>query len=320
MRLLFFPSLTNPTKPLRAVWWGLVIFLVLMSPVLRAADPPPAVRFVFGGPGGRSGLNFPLNCQTFAFETSNPTIIARLRPSGIFGGIFGGYYGPAVIARIAPRPDGINRNYYAPGAPLWNWSITEILDTIIAFEPAGTEQDASYPSPSDVAADPEEWIRVNGDTIIFYRYATLGEAPPPSPVGPTANFSARGLVGEGSSTFIAGFVQKDVGLRTYVIRVLGPGLRAAGVENPASSPRPRFYRLRETGPAEPVASSRFGRSWQGDLRSPELASRFPQLVQVAEGDYVCLITFPPGSYTVVVDKDQGSAGVCLVEIYDVGAP
>ena len=71
---------------------------------------------------------------------------------------------PGFSGYIASGSVDYNKNYYAPGHPLWNWhveSIVEIFDFSDTLFPA-CECPYLIANPSDIAANPDAWITRNG--------------------------------------------------------------------------------------------------------------------------------------------------------------
>jgi hypothetical protein len=75
--------------------------------------------------------------------------------------------------RIAPGPADYNRNYDAPGQPLWSWHVASV-DEIAEWthDPFGDQ--VVYPprdgKPSDIEADPQRWMEEFGGAIRFKAY------------------------------------------------------------------------------------------------------------------------------------------------------
>ena len=98
---------------------------------------------------------------------SDPAHIAQARSLIAQGP--GGTVGSIVSARIAPGPDGLNRDVRAIGEPLWSWYISEFL----GFADAAIELCDGWPGfiQQDVAA----FIANTNSTICFWGYTVKRE-------------------------------------------------------------------------------------------------------------------------------------------------
>src|SRR4051794_9690187 len=79
---------------------------------------------------------------------------------------------PNFRGHIAAGPVDYNKNYNAPGHPVWNWHVVSVDEIVQLF---GIIHDASIQpprdgTPSDIAVDPQGWIQRYGDQIGFENY------------------------------------------------------------------------------------------------------------------------------------------------------
>lgn len=77
-----------------------------------------------------------------------------------------------VVAQIAAGADGVNRDLFAPGEPLWSWHVSEFwgfAEVTIELCDGG---------PGFVEDDVEGWIANTGGQICFWSYAVTAELPP----------------------------------------------------------------------------------------------------------------------------------------------
>ena len=80
---------------------------------------------------------------------------------------------PVVNVRIRAGGDGVNRDFYAPGAPRWNWSVVALIsvhgEPRSIFNPCcpapGELPEDQYGSVSMIAADAQAWIAKYGDQL-----------------------------------------------------------------------------------------------------------------------------------------------------------
>jgi hypothetical protein len=78
---------------------------------------------------------------------------------------------PIVVANIASGRDGINRDYLAPGAPLWSWHVAEFL----AFADITAEILDGWPGLIRNHEDDPEYSCCS--TIGFWSYTVVAELP-----------------------------------------------------------------------------------------------------------------------------------------------
>ena len=74
-----------------------------------------------------------------------------------------------VVAEIAAGADGINRDYHAPGAPLWSWHVSEFE----GFHDITAEILDGW--PSFLESDAQGWIANTGGLIGFWTYTIVDE-------------------------------------------------------------------------------------------------------------------------------------------------
>jgi len=149
----------------------------------------------------------------------------------------------------------------------------------------------------------------------------LYDADPTAGDAHLTNISNRGFAGEGSSVMIPGFVVSDAGPRTFLIRVIGPTLRAPPfhVSGTLGDPQLSVFR-RETGGTDQFL---FGNdNWMDNPDSDQTVLQSQQLgafvLDPESKDAALVITLPPGAYTVVGSSAvPGETGVVLVEVYVV---
>jgi hypothetical protein len=86
-----------------------------------------------------------------------------------------GTLSPIVVANIAARADGVNRNWLAPGMPEWSWHVTEFQ----GFADFTAEVLDGW--PTFVEQDVPGWIANTGGQIGFWNYTVVAELPIPEP-------------------------------------------------------------------------------------------------------------------------------------------
>jgi len=128
----------------------------------------------------------------------------------------------------------------------------------------------------------------------------------PTPNSKLANISTRGFVGLNDDVLIGGFI---VGATSnYVIRALGPSLRSAGLSNPLEDP---VLQLHDANGALTASND----NWTSDGQSSRV-----QTLGLAPKDgkeSAMYVDLSSGPHTAIVRGKDGSAGIGLVEIYNV---
>ncbi len=196
--------------------------------------------------------------------------------------------------QIAAGPAPYNKNYYVPGQPVWNWHFASIgnfypvdqypLGCISTLDPNCNAH------PSEIAANPAQWIADHGTYYFPTKYVILGRAIDPSKKDALANVSNRGMTGAGEKTLITGLIITGGEPRNVVVRALGPSLSARGVQQVAANPRLEVYR----------GSSRLASNtdWGTHPRASRLAEAFPGLVPEDGKEAAIWLTLTPGAYTL----------------------
>ncbi len=144
--------------------------------------------------------------------------------------------------------------------------------------------------------------------------ATPASTPTSTPTGnPShlANISTRMKVSTGQNVLIGGFIIRGTQPKTLVLRAIGPSLSRVGVSNVLDDPTLEVHD--STGGV--IASND---DWSTD--NPQ-AAQIQQIGLAPTDDYeaALLVTLSPGSYTAVVSGYDNTAGVGLVEAYEVDA-
>jgi hypothetical protein len=276
----------------------------LFSP--SAAKAQSTDKFYYWvGPGQ---LRYPPPDQSFVIEVN---AIQAAETEAIFA--TGGT--PGFSGTIAAGSVDYNRDYYAPGQPVWNWHVAvvnAIFDFTKTLFPACMCPDL-IAKPSEIAANPDEWIRQNGSRYTPTAYSIQRRIDPGNRAA-VANVANRGITGAGERTLITGFIVTGGTPRNIVIRVLGPSLRSVGVEQAAANPKLEVYQ----GSTRIAANA----DWKSDRRASSLAENFPALAPSNDKEAALWLTLSPGNYTIQATNEEGTEGIVLIEAYDAdsGAP
>ncbi len=135
----------------------------------------------------------------------------------------------------------------------------------------------------------------------------------PSSSGKLVNISSRGRCGDGSEVMIAGFVLRGPGVRTVLVRVVGPTLTSLDVADALKDPKLELYR----GSEKVLQSDDWGYETGAEhvRAAAERVGAFPLAQTTKDAAFVAQVT--EGSYTAIVTH-SGTPGVALIEVYDAG--
>ena len=130
-----------------------------------------------------------------------------------------------------------------------------------------------------------------------------------------ANISMRGEVGTGDNSIIAGFVVTGNSPKRLLVRAMGPELQEYNVSDTLVDPRLTIYHATSDGMVEIGGND----DWHEDATVVVNAAAQSGAFAFIEGSSSAaqVIWLDPGLYTAVVNSGDGSAGVALVEVYEV---
>jgi hypothetical protein len=167
-------------------------------------------------------------------------------------------------------------------------------------------------------------LDANGETIFYYQYGTVGcntaynsfpihlESTKFPTVGPQAlNLSTRGLVAGGENVLIGGFIVTGTEPKSMVLRALGPSLSGYGLSNVLRDPVLSVYD--SSGHLVGMNDD-----WQSDVNHLVVEANGLAPADPLESALVRILA--PGAYTVIVTGKDATAGVGLVEVYDISTP
>lgn len=127
------------------------------------------------------------------------------------------------------------------------------------------------------------------------------------------NSSVRALSGNGEAVLTNGFVIGGTGLKSVLVRTVGPGLEAFGVTDVMPSPNVVLFNSIGTE----LESNTGWENGAADaiIRASVKVGAFPLVAGTA--DSALVTTLSPGAYTAQVVPGGGVAGTVLVEVYDL---
>ena len=176
----------------------------------------------------------------------------------------------------------------------------------VAIEPFS--QDGSPQTPTLVQGT----APVHSSTFPF-RYNST-----PGPVTSTVlgNISTRAFVQTGDNVMIGGFIIQGTGLKTVIVRAIGPELSAFGVPNALADPTLELH----SGTGALLASND---NWQTTHIGGIIPASQVSAIQTSghaptqPSESAIIATLPPGNYTAIVRGKNNTTGVALVEVYDL---
>jgi len=237
--------------------------------------------------------------ESYVFSTTSPALISEIR-SRIASG-----RSATPLIRIATGSDGINRNHFSSGAPLWKWHVVDVSDLDIFYEPAVIPNPGRDTPLSVIDADVQGFIDHHGDWI-SPRYLTRIVEIDPNDPGHLFNVSSRGVLGTGERVLITGFIVQGTTPRLVLVRALGPKLADYNVSDAAQDPSLTLFSGQER-----VARND---DWE------ESAGRFlipPTLEPLDPKDAAIVVILDPGAYTVhAASPDEG---IGVVDVFDLTA-
>ncbi|MBL9201349.1 MAG: immunoglobulin domain-containing protein [Opitutaceae bacterium] len=129
------------------------------------------------------------------------------------------------------------------------------------------------------------------------------------------NISSRARVGAGDAVAIAGFVIAGQEAKPVLIRAVGPTLGAAPFNVPGALATPRLELFRSGNNTAFLTNSGIAGNRAVIDAAGVQAGAFA--LGAAGADAAIVTTLAPGAYTAVVSSTTTTAGVALVEVYDL---
>jgi hypothetical protein len=153
---------------------------------------------------------------------------------------------------------------------------------------------------------------IDGSFWFLGQYGLIVEVDFRKPA-PLVNLSVRATSEDSDSAHIAGFVVEGEGPRQMLIRAIGPGLEAFGVDDAMAAPRLEVW----SGQALVDA----GRAWVDEVNADAIEAAAEKAGAFAldseAGDAALLLSLLPGAYTALAYGQSDGAGQGLIEVYDV---
>src|SRR5258705_147165 len=159
---------------------------------------------------------------------------------------------------------------------------------------------------SDIAATSPEGINLD---VIGYDLTQTSQTI-------LGNISTRSLVQTGEHVMIGGFIVQGSGPKRVIIRAIGPELTQYGITDELTNPRLELH----NGTGALIATND---DWQTTILGGIITSNQVSDIQnsgrapTAASESAIVADLQPGNYTAVLSGVNNTAGVALVEVYDL---
>jgi hypothetical protein len=188
----------------------------------------------------------------------------------------------------------------------WPQNLTSVFPTVGAFALTAGSRDAAFLQ----AIDGTRSIMAQGTGAGVVLVEAYDTGAPSS--ARLVNVSARNRVGTGDDILIAGFNisgPAGTGPKPLLIRAVGPGLTALGVQGALVDPKLEIY------------DSNGAKVFENDNWNASLATVFAGVgafaLPNASRDAALVATLPAGSYTAQVSGVGGLTGDAIIEVYEL---
>jgi len=130
------------------------------------------------------------------------------------------------------------------------------------------------------------------------------------------NLSTRAFVQTGDNVIIGGFIVQGTEVKRVIIRAIGPELTQYGIADVLANPRLELH----DGNGALIGTND---DWQTTILGGIITSNQVSDIQAsghaptAASESAIIADLPPGNYTAIVRGVNNTAGVALVEVYDL---
>jgi hypothetical protein len=161
---------------------------------------------------------------------------------------------------------------------------------------------------SDISATSPEGINLD---VIGYDLTQTGP-------GNISNISTRSFVQTGEHVMIGGFIIQGTGPKRVIIRAIGPELTQYGITDALANPRLELH----NGTGALIATND---DWQTTILGGIITSNQVSDIQnsghapTVASESAIIADLQPGNYTAIVRGVNNTAGVALVEVYDLNS-
>jgi arylsulfate sulfotransferase len=237
------------------------------------------------------------------------------------------------------QPPGETRSYASPrkyqldldanlATEIWNFEMDQtilspICSSVYEDAPLNYLIDYAFVGGFDADTNYAQLVGLNAarEKVFYYQYPTAGcntaynslpihlENTKFPTVGPrTLNLSTRGMVGANEEALIGGFIVAGSDPQAVVLRALGPSLASFGLLETVANP---VLTLFDSAGNAVVTND----DWEDDPGADQIAA--DGLAPINPSESATIQNLEPGAYTFVVLGKDSTAGVGLVEAYDL---
>ena len=147
-------------------------------------------------------------------------------------------------------------------------------------------------------------------------FSLTNSAPTSSPLPIAVNISTRDTVGTANGVMIGGFIIQGSESKSVMIRAIGPTLSRFGVTNALSDPT---LELHGSSGATIATNDNWVATQHGGVITADQVTniRNSGLAPSQPYEAAMIVQLEPGAYTAIVGGVKGTAGIGLVEVYDL---
>jgi hypothetical protein len=203
-----------------------------------------------------------------------------------------------------------------------NWQTTILGGIITSNQVSDIQNSGRAPTAASESAIIADLQPGNYTAIVSGVSNTLGVALvevydlSPGASSSLGNISTRSFVQTGEHVMIGGFIVEGTGPKRVIIRAIGPELTQYGIANALANPRLELH----NGTGALIGSND---NWQTTILGGIITSNQVSDIQnsghapTAASESAIIANLQPGNYTAIVRGVNNTAGVALVEAYDL---
>ncbi len=212
---------------------------------------------------------------------------------------------PPVVAPSIPTTPSAPPPVVAPSTPATPSTPAPASPPATTVPPSTPTPPASPATPGGSTETPPATTPPTGDPIALPPVATATSR--------LINVSSRTRAGSGDQVAIAGFVISGTTPKQVLVRAIGPSLSRFGVEGAVAALKLELIR----GGRIIATNAGWMKGGAGDALAAAAQRAGAFALQGDTADSAVLITLEPGNYTAVISGSEGTAGVGLMEVYDL---
>jgi sugar lactone lactonase YvrE len=147
-------------------------------------------------------------------------------------------------------------------------------------------------------------------------FSLTNNAATSAPLPIAVNISTRDTVGSANGVMIGGFIIQGSESKSLMIRAIGPSLTQFGVNNALGDPT---LELHDSSGATIATNDNWGATQHGGVIKADQVTniRNSGLAPTQPYEAAMIVQLQAGAYTAIVGGVKGTAGIGLVEVYDL---